>query len=376
MESIQFLPISDWGIGMKDRPFLIAGPCSAESEKQVLTVAHQLIAQGVKFFRAGIWKPRTHPNGFEGVGEKGLLWLKKIKSETGMLVATEVANQRHTREALKHGIDILWIGARSTANPFAVQEIATTISGADVMVLVKNPVNPDLEQWIGAIERIRQAGITRVGAVHRGFSTFEKSPYRNNPLWQLPIELKRRFPTLPILADPSHICGNRDLKRVSQKAMDLNYDGLMIEVHHDPDQALSDAKQQITPKALDELISGLQLRMVNTGDEHFIHTMETLRQKIDKCDEELLDILEQRMEVARTIGLYKKQNNVTILQPARWDEIITRVKLKGAERSLSNDLIERIFTAIHQESINKQMAVMNNAVILPSTNQDKPHDNH
>ncbi len=376
MESIQFLPISDWGIGIKDRPFLIAGPCSAESEEQVLTVAHQLHNEGISVFRAGIWKPRTHPNGFEGVGEKGLAWLKKVKQETGMLVATEVANQRHAYEALKQGIDILWIGARTTANPFTIQEIANTIEGADIMVFVKNPVNPDLELWIGAIERIHQAGILRLGAIHRGFSTYEKSTYRNNPLWQLPIELKRKLPTLPILADPSHICGNRDLKRVSQKAMDLNYDGLIIEVHHDPDRALSDAQQQITPKSLIGLLSQLKLRNVSIADEEVIHTLETLRQKIDKYDEELLDILEQRMSVAETIGLYKKRNNITILQPARWDEIITTILQKGAERNLSHDLIERIFTAIHQESINKQMAVMNNAVILPSTNQDKPHDNH
>ncbi|MBE0639574.1 MAG: bifunctional 3-deoxy-7-phosphoheptulonate synthase/chorismate mutase type II [Bacteroidales bacterium] len=376
METIQFLPITDWGIGIKERPFLISGPCSAESEEQVINIAHQLKDQGVKVFRAGIWKPRTHPNGFEGVGEKGLAWLRKVKQETGMLIATEVANQRHAYEALKHGVDILWIGARTTANPFAMQEIANTIAGADVIVFVKNPVNPDLELWIGAVERIHQAGISRIGAIHRGFSTYEKSAYRNDPLWQLPIELKRRLPTLPILVDPSHICGHRDLKRVSQKAMDLNYDGLIIEVHHDPDNALSDAKQQITPFALAELIHGLKLRKVNADDEQFIHTLETLRQKIDKYDEELLDLLEQRMEVSKTIGLYKKQNNVTILQPSRWDEIITKIRQKGAERNLSTDLIDRMFTAIHQESINKQMAVMNNGVTLPSTNQGKSDDNH
>jgi chorismate mutase len=376
MKPIQFLPISEWGIGMKERPFLIAGPCSAESEEQVLTVAHQLRDEGINMFRAGIWKPRTHPNGFEGVGEKGLAWLKKVRQETGMMVATEVANQRHVYEALKHGIDILWIGARTTANPFAMQEIANTIAGADIMVFVKNPVNPDIELWIGAIERIHQAGISKLGAIHRGFSTYEKSPYRNHPLWQLPIELKRRLPTLPILADPSHICGNRELKRVSQKAMDLNYDGLIIEVHHDPDHALSDAQQQITPKSLIELLSLLKLRSVNIADEAVIHSLETLRHKIDKYDEELLDLLEQRMVIAESIGLHKKQNNITILQPARWDEIITSIRHKGIERSLSNDLIDRIFTAIHQESINKQMTVMNNGLTLPATKNNESDDSH
>jgi chorismate mutase len=376
MKPIQFLPISEWGIGMKERPFLIAGPCSAESEEQVLTVAHQLRDEGINMFRAGIWKPRTHPNGFEGVGEKALAWLKKVRQETGMMVATEVANQRHVYEALKHGIDILWIGARTTANPFAMQEIANTIAGADIMVFVKNPVNPDIELWIGAIERIHQAGISKLGAIHRGFSTYEKSPYRNHPLWQLPIELKRRLPTLPILADPSHICGNRELKRVSQKAMDLNYDGLIIEVHHDPDHALSDAQQQITPKSLIELLSLLKLRSVNIADEAVIHSLETLRHKIDKYDEELLDLLEQRMVIAESIGLHKKQNNITILQPARWDEIITSIRHKGIERSLSNDLIDRIFTAIHQESINKQMTVMNNGLTLPATKNNESDDSH
>ncbi len=376
MKPIQFLPISEWGIGMKERPFLIAGPCSAESEEQVHTVAHQLRDEGINMFRAGIWKPRTHPNGFEGVGEKGLAWLKKVRQETGMMVATEVANQRHVYEALKHGIDILWVGARTTANPFAMQEIANTIAGADIMVFVKNPVNPDIELWIGAIERIHQAGISKLGAIHRGFSTYEKSPYRNHPLWQLPIELKRRLPTLPILADPSHICGNRELKRVSQKAMDLNYDGLIIEVHHDPDHALSDAQQQITPKSLIELLSLLKLRSVNIADEAVIHSLETLRHKIDKYDEELLDLLEQRMVIAESIGLHKKQNNITILQPARWDEIITSIRHKGIERSLSNDLIDRIFTAIHQESINKQMTVMNNGLTLPATKNNESDDSH
>lgn len=376
MEIMQFLPINKWGLDVSGHPFVIAGPCSAESEKQVLTTAHQLSKNGVKVFRAGIWKPRTRPNTFEGVGEKGLPWLKKVKQETGMLVATEVANQHHAYEALKHGIDILWIGARTTANPFAVQEIADTISGADVPVFIKNPVNPELELWIGAIERIYQAGIRKLGAIHRGFSTYEKSPYRNVPLWQVPIELGRRLKTLPILVDPSHICGNRELKKVAQKAMDMNYDGLIIESHHDPDKALSDAKQQITPQALTELLAGLKMRDVNTTNLEFIHTLDTLRHKIDKFDDDLLDILQQRMAVAETIGVYKKQSNVTILQPARWDEIKTKTRQKGEERNLSNEFIDKLFTAIHQESINKQTRIMNNGVTLPSKKKGMPYDQH
>ena len=281
-----------------------------------------------------------------------------------MLVATEVANQHHAYEALKHGIDILWIGARTTANPFAVQEIANTISGADIPVLIKNPVNPELDLWIGAIERVYQAGIRKLGAIHRGFSTYEKSPYRNDPLWQVPIELERRIKNLPILVDPSHICGNRELKNVSQKAMDLNYDGLIVEAHHDPDSALSDAKQQVTPRSLSELLAGIKFRNVNTTNQEFIHTLETLREKIDQYDDDLLDILHQRMTVAETIGIYKKQNDVTILQPTRWDEIITKTRRKGEERKLSHKFIDKLFVAIHEESINKQTKIMNNGVTL------------
>ncbi len=370
METMQFLPIDQWGLDVESNPFVIAGPCSAESEKQVLTTAHQLSAQGIKVLRAGIWKPRTRPNAFEGIGSKGLPWLKKVKQETGMLVAIEVANQHHAYEALKHGIDILWIGARTTANPFAVQEIANTISGADIPVLVKNPVNPELELWIGAIERIYQAGIRKMGAIHRGFSTYEKSPYRNVPLWQVPIELGRRLRNIPIIVDPSHICGNRELKSVSQKAMDLNYDGLIIEAHYDPDNALSDAKQQLAPQALSKLLSGLKMRDVNTTNQEFILTLETLRKKIDQYDNDLLDILQQRMTVAETIGRYKKQNDVTILQPSRWDEIITKTRKKGEERKLSNRFIDKLFKAIHEESINKQTIIMNNGISSNGTSHN------
>ncbi len=371
MKTMQFLPIDQWGLDVECNPYVMAGPCSAESEKQVMTTAHQLSIQGIKVLRAGIWKPRTRPNAFEGIGAKGLPWLKKVKQETGMLTAIEVANQHHAYEALKHGIDILWIGARTTANPFAVQEIANTITGADIPVLVKNPVNPELELWIGAIERIHQAGIRKLGAIHRGFSTYEKTPYRNVPLWQVPIELGLRLRNIPIIVDPSHICGNRDLKNVSQKAMDLNYDGLIVEAHCDPDNALSDAKQQLAPQALSELLSGLKMRDVNTTNQEFILTLETLRKEIDQHDNDLLDILQQRMTVAETLGRYKKQNDVTILQPTRWDEIIIKARKKGEERKLSNRFINKLFKAIHEESIDKQTIIMNNGISSNETSHNK-----
>nr|NQU89266.1 bifunctional 3-deoxy-7-phosphoheptulonate synthase/chorismate mutase type II [Bacteroidota bacterium] len=359
-QTLEFKSISQWGIDLPAGPLVIAGPCSAETEKQVRETAHQVAQQGIKIFRAGIWKPRTRPNTFEGVGVRGLPWLKKVKEDTGMLVATEVANQKHAYEALKHGVDILWIGARTTANPFAVQEIATAISGADVPVLIKNPVNPEVDLWIGAIERFYEVGFRKLGAIHRGFSTYEKTSYRNIPLWQAPIELGRRLKGLPILVDPSHICGHRELRRVSQKALDLNYDGLIIETHHDPDHALSDAMQQITPAALSTLLSSLKFREVKTSNLEFRHTLETLRHQIDELDDELLDVLQKRMSIVETIGKYKKDNNVTILQPDRWDEIIMQMNKKGTDRNLSEKFIELLFTAIHQESINKQNTIMNN----------------
>jgi len=356
---MNFLPISAWGVGVTSGPLLIAGPCSAETEKQVMETAHALASQGVKVFRAGIWKPRTRPNSFEGVGVRGLPWLKKVKEETGMLVATEVANQHHVYEALKHGVDVLWLGARTTANPFAVQEIASAITGANVTVLVKNPVNPEIDLWVGAIERIYQAGIRRLGAIHRGFSTFEKSNYRNAPLWQVPIELIRRLKGIPVLVDPSHICGNRELRMVSQKALDLNYSGLIVEVHTDPDNALSDAKQQITPEALKDLLAGLKNRKLNVKDEEFIHTLDMLRRKIDKLDDDLLDILQKRLAVVETIGNYKKKNSVTVLQPDRWQVILTKARQTAQELNMNPDFIEKIFKAIHEESINRQTSIMN-----------------
>ncbi len=354
-------PIKEWR-GYKGRPFLISGPCSAETEEQVMQTAIQLArVKEVSVFRAGIWKPRTRPNSFEGVGVEGLKWLRRVKEETGLLVGTEVANEKHVYEALKYGIDMLWIGARTSVNPFTVQEISDALNGVDVMVLVKNPINPDIELWIGAIERISRAGIKRIGAIHRGFSSYEKTLYRNQPNWQLPIELRRRIPDLPIICDPSHIGGARAyLYEISQKAMDLNFDGLMLESHIDPSKALSDAAQQVTPNDLIELLSRLILRNPSPSDPKLLDVLGELRQQIDVYDEHLLDLMEQRMKVAETIGRYKKENNITILQSTRWDEIIKRVIAKGEAKGLSAELIDTIFKAIHQESINHQMKVMNN----------------
>jgi chorismate mutase len=359
--------IKDWK-GYKGRPFLISGPCSAESEEQVNETAKALAATGkVSIFRAGIWKPRTRPNSFEGVGNAGLKWLRRVRQETGLLVGTEVANEKHVYEALKYGIDMLWIGARTSVNPITVQEIADALKGVDVMVFVKNPVNPDIELWIGALERIASAGIKRLGAIHRGFSTYEKTIYRNQPNWQLPIELRRRIPEIPILCDPSHIAGAREyLHEISQKAMDLNFDGLMIESHINPEKALSDASQQVNPEELKELLSRLILRSPSTDDPKLLDVLGELRQQIDVFDDHLLDLLEKRMKVSETIGRYKKENNITILQSARWDEIVKRAMIKGRAKGLSEELIDSMFKAIHQESINRQMKIMNDGKDLNS----------
>lgn len=342
-----------------NRPLVIAGPCSAESELQMVETAKKLSAQGIKVFRAGIWKPRTRPGSFEGYGSMALPWMKSVKEETGMLTATEVANVKHVWEALKAGIDILWIGARTTANPFSVQEIAEALKGVDIPVMVKNPVNPDLELWIGALERLFNSGIRRLAAGHRGFSTYEKLVYRNDPNWQIPIELRRRIPNMPMIVDPSHICGNRDrLLEISQKAMDLNFDGIIIESHPNPDEAMSDAKQQLTPDALGELLEKLVLRNQEVTDGSG-YTLEELRVQIDKIDDQLVDIFEKRMKIADQIGQYKKDHNLAILQTKRWDEILTKRRLQGDKKGLSHEFIDIIFRAIHQESINHQTQIMN-----------------
>lgn len=342
-----------------ERPIIIAGPCSAESEEQMLTTAKQLKEQGIKVFRAGIWKPRTRPNAFEGWGSEALPWLRMVKQETGLRISTEVANAKHVYEALKYGVDMLWIGARTSANPFAVQEIADALKGVDIPVMVKNPVNPDVELWIGALERLYQAGIVKLAAGHRGFSTYGKSVYRNDPHWQIPIELKRRIPNLPILVDPSHICGATErLLEVTQRAMDLNFDGAIIESHCNPSVAMSDAKQQLTPAALGEMLAKIVLRKTEIS-EGKIDALEILRVEIDKIDDNVVEILGRRMEIADKIGQYKKDNGITILQTKRWDEILNKRVSQGELRGLSSEFTEKIFRAIHQESINHQTNIMN-----------------
>lgn len=338
------------------RPLVIAGPCSAETEEQVMETARQLAGRGIKIFRAGIWKPRTKPGGFEGVGVEGLPWLKEVKQETGMYVATEVATAKHVFEALKAGIDILWIGARTTANPFAMQEIADALKGVDIPVLVKNPVNPDLELWIGALERINQAGLKRLAAIHRGFSAYDKRIYRNLPQWHIPIELRRRIPNLPILCDPSHIGGKRELVApLCQQAMDLGFDGLIVESHCNPDCAWSDAAQQVTPDILDYILNLLVIRETNQSTEN----LNELRKQIDECDDDLIQVLAKRMRVAREIGTYKKEHGMTILQTGRYNEILEKRGSQGALCGMDADFIKKVFEAIHEESVRQQMEIIN-----------------
>jgi chorismate mutase len=341
------------------KPIFMAGPCSAETEEQVMNTARPLAEMGIKIFRAGIWKPRTRPSAFEGVGAEGLKWLQRVKKETGLLVATEVANVKHVYEALKYGVDIIWIGARTSANPFAVQDIADSLRGVNIPVMVKNPVNPDVDLWIGAIERINRAGIRRMAAIHRGFSSYDRTLYRNVPQWQVPIELRRRIPQIPIITDPSHICGNRELLLdISQKAMDLNFDGLIIETHCNPEKALSDAKQQVTPEGLKKILDRLVLRDPEVKEELML-TLAVLRDQIDKLDDKLINLLEERMQVSEKIGNYKKDNNITILQTKRWDDMLKSRLSLGVRKGLSEEFIVKLFRSIHQESINHQTEIMN-----------------
>jgi chorismate mutase len=343
-----------------NHPLVIAGPCSAETEEQVLKIAHELKNSDVSIFRAGIWKPRTRPGGFEGVGEIGLKWLQKAKAETGLLMATEVATAAHVKLALENDIDVLWIGARTTVNPFAVQEIADALQGTDKIVLLKNPVNPDLSLWIGGLERLYNANIKKLGVIHRGFSTYEKTKYRNNPEWQIAIDLQNRFPDLPLICDPSHITGKRDMiQEVSQQALDLNYDGLIIETHIDPDNAWSDAAQQVTPATLKQMFVNLRVRKVTDDESEYNQKMAKLRLQIDEFDGKLLEILGNRMKVADKIGLLKKEKNVAILQNQRWNEILGKMILEGEEKGLSNEFVMNLFKAIHQESITHQEKVIN-----------------
>ncbi|MDR2474839.1 MAG: bifunctional 3-deoxy-7-phosphoheptulonate synthase/chorismate mutase type II [Bacteroidales bacterium] len=338
------------------RPLVIAGPCSAETEIQVMTTAKALASKGIKIYRTGIWKPRTKPGGFEGVGATGLAWLKQVKKETGMYVSTEVATAKHVFEALKYGVDILWIGARTTANPFAVQEIAEALQGVDIPVLIKNPVNPDLELWIGAVERIYNAGIRRIAVIHRGFSSYEKKIYRNLPQWHIPIELRRRIPELPIICDPSHIGGKRELiASLSQQAMDLNFDGLIIESHCNPSEAWSDKDQQVTPEVLDYILNLLVIRETNQTTE----PLGELRRQIDEIDNQLLELLAKRMRISREIGQYKKEHNMTIYQAKRYDEILSNRMSYAEELDMSGDFMKSVLEAIHEESIRQQIKVMN-----------------
>ena len=350
-----------WLDGFKlDHPLVIAGPCSAETEDQVLKIANQLKDTDVSAFRAGIWKPRTKPGMFEGVGAIGLKWLQKVKNETGLLISTEVANSTHVKLALEHDIDILWIGARSTVSPFIVQEIADALEGTEKVVLVKNPVNPDLSLWLGGIERLHSSNIKNLGLIHRGFSTYEKSKYRNIPEWQIPVEVMNRFPDLPMICDPSHISGNRNLIfDVSQTALDLNYDGLMIETHCDPDNAWSDANQQVIPKRLVEIMKDLKMRKITTDEEEYQNNLIDLRAKIDVIDHALLENLGKRMKISDNIGKIKRSNNVAVLQNKRWNEILGKMILEGEKLDLSEEFILKLFKAIHQESINRQEKVIN-----------------
>lgn len=356
MEDLQ--PITLEGIDPQ-KPLLIAGPCSAETEEQVIQTATELAANGVKIFRAGIWKPRTKPGGFEGVGVEGLQWLKKVKELTGMYTSTEVATKQHVEAALEAGVDLLWIGARTSANPFAMQEIADALQevGTDVPVLIKNPVNPDLELWIGAMQRIYNAGIKRIGAIHRGFSAYGKHLYRNLPQWHIPIELRRRMPNLPIICDPSHIGGKRELVApISQQALDMGFDGLIIESHCDPDCAWSDKSQQVTPDVLNFIVNTLVLR----DESHTTESLTLLRQQIDTLDNELLEVLNKRMRVSREIGQYKKEHRMPVLQAGRYDDIIqSRVKL-AMEMGMSSDFMKSVLAAIHEESVRQQIEILNN----------------
>ncbi|SFH25781.1 chorismate mutase [Pedobacter insulae] len=353
-------PLESW-INVKNQPLLISGPCSAETEDQLLSTAHLLAATGkVSVLRAGIWKPRTRPGEFEGIGSIGLEWLKRAKAETGLPTAVEVANAKHVQEALAAGVDILWIGARSTVNPFTVQEIADALQGVDIPVLVKNPVNPDLQLWVGALERINKAGITKLGAIHRGFSSFEKSAFRNEPMWELAIQLKTLCPELPIINDPSHICGNRELiPYISQKALDLDMQGLMIESHLDPSIAWTDAKQQVTPAALAEMVSKFTLRQAESKNEEFADKLADLRKDIDKIDDLVLQKLAERMSITQKIGEFKRDNKVTILQVNRWDEIMSKRTAFAKALKLDVNFTEKFLELVHGESIRRQTEIMN-----------------
>jgi chorismate mutase len=357
---LELNPLADW-LPIKSEPLVISGPCSAETESQLMNTCQQLADTGkVSMLRAGIWKPRTRPGEFEGIGDTGLEWLKNAGKETGLPTTVEVANASHVEKALKSGVNVLWIGARSTVNPFTVQEIADSLKGVDIPVMIKNPVNPDLQLWIGAFERLNKAGIKKLAAIHRGFSSFEKSSFRNDPMWEIPISLKTHLPELPIINDPSHITGNRDLVPfICQKALDMDMQGLMIESHQDPSVAWTDAKQQVSPAALKKIISDLILRKPDSNNPDFHHKLEELRKEIDKIDDQILEKMSQRMNITSKVGEYKRINNVTILQVNRWDEIIQKRSDFAKILKLDTHFVEKLLELIHNESIRQQTEIMN-----------------
>lgn len=353
-------PMVKWS-GIERKPLIIAGPCSAETETQVLSTAREIKrVTPDAIYRAGIWKPRTRPGSFEGVGGIGLKWLQTVKQQTGLKTATEVANTKHVEQCLRYGVDILWIGARTTVNPFSVQEIAEALKGVNIPVLVKNPVNPDLQLWIGAMERLNKAGITDLAGVLRGFNSYEKSIFRNPPQWEMAIQLKTELPGLPVLCDPSHICGSTEmLDYISQKAMDLDLDGLMIETHVQPAMAWSDAKQQITPGQLQKLVANLRIPTSSSENKSFVDKLGQLREQIDKIDEKLLITLHERLKVSESIGSYKKENNVTILQTGRWTEIQEKLDAQSDLLGFEREWLKKLYGLIHEASIKKQNEIMN-----------------
>ncbi|MBO5808756.1 MAG: bifunctional 3-deoxy-7-phosphoheptulonate synthase/chorismate mutase type II [Bacteroidales bacterium] len=360
IKKLEITPLSEWGMFSDPQPSVVAGPCSAETEEQVMKTAEALKELGINVFRAGIWKPRTHPGCFEGIGVPGLKWLQKAKSEYGLKVSTEVASEKHVRECLKHGVDMVWIGARTTANPFLVQEIADALSGTDIPVLVKNPVNPDLELWIGALERLSRAGIKKLGVIHRGFSTFDNIRYRNEPHWEIAIEMRSRYPELPFFVDPSHMGGSRDyILEISQRSLDLGFDGLMVESHCTPETALSDSRQQLTPAQLKDLLHNqIAVRDADSDAKEWKENIEQLRAKIDVLDENLIYTLGSRMKVSRQIGEYKKNNNVAIVQAVRWDALLDKVVEIGYEHGLSKKFLTDVFNAIHEASVEAQNEII------------------
>ena len=359
-KKLEIIPMYEWGMFTEPKPSVVAGPCSAESEEQVMETAKGLKDMGINVFRAGIWKPRTHPGCFEGVGAVGLKWLQRVQKEYGLKVATEVAGEKHVAECLKHGVDMVWLGARTTANPFLVQEIADALKGTDIPVLVKNPVNADLDLWIGALERLSRAGIKKLGVIHRGFSTFDKIKYRNDPQWQVAIELRSRYPELPFFVDPSHMGGSRDyIQEISQRSLDLGFEGLMIESHCNPAVALSDAKQQLTPDELSDLLyNQVVVRDKDSDAPQWKENIDQLRAKIDVIDENIVYALGSRMNVSRKIGEYKKENNIAIIQTARWDKVFSKVLEKGKEYGLSEKFLSDVFTAIHEASVEVQNEII------------------